>query len=76
MRLTKQRKAVIERLRAGSNILSEKTEYGGHIYAYTDGGNVSQDVIEGLIAHGALRKNSDGLFGDGQTLSLAEGLNV
>lgn len=74
--MTKQRAAVIERLKSGVNILIEKTDRGGHLYAYTDGGDVSQDVIERLLEHDVLKKNSDGLFGDGQTYSLRRDANV
>lgn len=73
MRMTKQRKELIEKMREGVTIVTEKTDFGGLNYSLSDGGSVSQDVVERMVQHGVFQPCGDGLFGDSQSFKLAEG---
>lgn len=67
IRMTEPRKEIFNRLQSGVALISEKTDFGGQVFAFSDGGSVSQGIVQRLIGVGALKAAGDGFFGDSQS---------
>lgn len=65
-KLTKQQKAIIERIKNGATLWFEFDD-GKRTFFMDDGRVFSRKVINNLISKGFLKEKSDAMFGVGQS---------